>query len=149
MEKEILIATNKKAYHDYELSDEIEVGIVLTGTEIKSVRESKVSLKEAYCYIEKGELFIDSMHIAKYEKGNIYNHDEKRTRKLLAHKSEILKLLNKVKSKGYTIVPLKMYIVRGRAKLLIALGRGKKLYDKRKDIQEKDVKRDLENALRR
>ena len=126
-----LVANNKKAYHDYFIEEKYEAGLVLHGTEVKSLRLGKCSIKESFIRIEKGEMFIYGMHVSPYEKGNIFNKDPLRVRKLLLHKREIMKLLGKMKEKGYTIVPLQVYFSNGRAKIEIGLARGKKLYDKR------------------
>lgn len=134
---------NRRARYDYTVEEEVEAGIVLTGTEIKSIRAGKVNLKDSYAIIRGGELFLLNTHISAYEKGNIFNHDEERTRKLLMHKKEINKLNNKVILEGYTLIPLKIYFVRGRAKVLIGLCRGKKNYDKREAIKERDIEREL------
>lgn len=141
---------NKRAYFEYEILDKLIAGIVLTGTEIKSVREGKVSLAEAYCLFVKDELWIKNMHIAEYSSGGRYNHDMKRTRKLLLNRKELNKLHTKVKERGFTIVPLQMFLTeRGLAKVEIGLVRGKKQYDKRASIKEKDQKRDLARQLKR
>lgn len=137
-----LIANNKKAYHDYFLEEKIEAGIELVGTEVKSLRQGKCSIKEAFIRIDNGEIFVYQMHISPYEKGNIFNRDPLRPRKLLIHKYEIIKLESKIKEKGYAIVPVEVYFTNGRVKLLIALAKGKKLYDKRADIKAKDLKRE-------
>ena len=137
-----LIANNKKAYHEYFLEEKIEAGIELVGTEVKSLRAGKCSLKEAFIRIDNGEIFVYQMHISPYEQGNIFNKDPKRPRKLLIHKHEIRKLESKIKEKGYTIVPVEVYFTNGRVKVLIALAKGKKLYDKRADIKAKDMKRE-------
>lgn len=134
-----IIARNKKAYHDYFVMDELIVGIVLSGTEIKSIRDGKVSINEAYVEAKKGKLTIHNMHIAKYFSGNIFNHDETRDRCLLAHKKEILKLENKVKLESMTIIPLEIFITHGLAKVKIALCKGKKNYDKRDDLKQKEI----------
>ncbi len=139
-----LIANNKKAYHDYFLDEFYEAGIVLTGTEVKSLRLGKCSVKEAFVRIDNGEITIYQMHISPYEMGNIFNRDPLRPRKLLLHKSEIRKLSGKVTQKGTTIVPVEVYFSKGRAKVKIALARGKKLYDKRADIAAKDMRREVE-----
>lgn len=143
-----VIATNKKAYHDFFILDTYECGIVLTGTEIKSVRQNKISINEAYCFIEEKELFVGGIHIAKYEKGNIFNHDEARNRKLLAHKREIIRLESKVREKGLTLIPLSVYLIEGIAKVEIALVKGKKLYDKREDLKIKTAHRAIEKSLK-
>lgn len=139
-----VIARNKKANHEYFILETYEAGIVLFGTEIKSIRNTKVSIQDAYCEIKKQEMFVQNMHIAPYEKGNIFNHQEVRERKLLLHKKEIIKLFSKVQLDGLTIIPLEVYITKGLCKIKIGLCKGKKLYDKRNDIKEKSVKRDLE-----
>ena len=143
------VAVNKKAYHDYEILDKYEAGISLLGTEIKSVRKGKVQLKEAYVSFIKGEAYIKGMNIAQYDHGNRFNHDESRDRKLLLHKYEITKLYSKTKLQGLTVVPLKMYLKDGRAKLEIGLARGKSLYDKREDDKLKTMKREALKAMRR
>lgn len=140
---------NRKAKHDYQIFDTIEAGIVLTGTEIKSLREGKANIKDSYAIIKNGEAFLLNMHISSYENGNIFNHDETRTRKLLLHKKEIFKFRDKLKLEGYTLIPLKIYLVKGRAKALIGLAKGKKNYDKREDIKKRDIERDLRARLKR
>ncbi|MFD2867171.1 SsrA-binding protein SmpB [Kurthia populi] len=142
------IAQNKKASHDYFIEDTIEAGLVLDGTEIKSIRKGKVQLKDSYIQIRNGEAWVSNMHISPYEQGNIFNHDPIRTRKLLLHKRQIQQLNYDIKRDGYTIVPLKMYIKDGYAKLLIGLGKGKKNYDKRQDLKKKDAKRDIARAMK-
>lgn len=137
-----LIANNKKAYHDYFIDEKFEAGIALHGTEVKSLRMGKCSIKESFVTINKGEVMINHMHISPYEKGNIFNRDPLRTRKLLLHKSEINKLAGQIKMKGYTIMPLKVYFKGSLVKVEIGLARGKKLYDKRQDIAKKDAKRE-------
>ena len=145
-----LVANNKKARHDYFLEDKYEAGIVLTGTEIKSLRLGKCSIKEGYCKIEKGEMFIYGMNISPYEQGNIFNTDPLRPKKLLLHKKEIWKMEQALKLQGLTIVPLQVYINEdGRAKMEIAVAKGKKNYDKRDDIAKRDAKRRMEQASRR
>lgn len=145
-----LVASNKKARHDYFIEEVYEAGIVLTGTEIKSVRQGKVSIKESYAKIEQGELIIYGMNIRPYEQGNRFNVDPLRPRKLLLHKKEIRRLAGAIKLQGLTAVPLKMYInENGRAKLEIALARGKKNYDKRETIAKRDAERSMERAVRR
>ncbi len=139
-----VIARNKKANHEYFVLESYEAGIVLYGTEIKSIRNTKVSIQDAYCEIKNQEMFINNMHISPYEKGNIFNHKETRERKLLLHKKEIVKLFSKVKLDGLTIIPLEVYISNGLAKLKIGLCKGKKLYDKREDIKNKDIQRNLQ-----
>ena len=143
-----LIANNKKAYHDYFILENIEAGISLSGTEVKSLRMGKCSIKEAFVRIENGEIFIYGMHISPYEKGNIFNKDPLRTRKLLLHKYEINKLLGKIKEKGMTLVPLKVYFSGSLVKVEIGLAKGKKLYDKRDDIAKKDMKREAERDFK-
>ena len=143
-----LIAKNPVAYHNYEIEDTFEAGIVLTGTEIKSIRQGKVNLKESYAGIKNGEVFIYSMHISPYEQGNIYNKDPLRTRKLLLTKQEINKLIGKIQTKGYTLVPVSLYFKDSLVKLELGIGKGKKLYDKREDIAKKDAQRRIEHALR-
>ena len=143
-----LIANNKKAYHEYFIEDKYECGIALTGTEIKSIRMGKCSIKEAYVKIDRGEAFIIGMNISPYEKGNIFNKDPLRTRKLLLHKYEINKLAGKLNEQGYTLMPLQVYLKDSRAKLEIGLAKGKKLYDKRQEIAKKDMKRALERDFK-
>ena len=135
---------NKKARFDYEILDTYEAGIVLKGTEIKSIKAGKANLRDSYGIIRNNEIYLLNMHISHYEQGNIFNHDETRTRKLLLHKKEILKLRDKVDREGYTIIPLKIYFKNSYAKVLIGLARGKKNYDKRETIKERDIKRELE-----
>src|SRR5690554_3760622 len=143
-----VIAQNRKASHDYFIEDTYEAGLVLKGTEIKSIRAGKASLNDAHVRIIDGEAFVINMHIAPYDQGNRFNHDPTRTRKLLLHRREIDKLAGQVQQKGYTIVPLKLYIKDGYAKLLIGLARGKKLYDKREDLKQKQMKREIDRALK-
>ncbi len=143
-----LIANNKKAYHDYFIEDTYEAGIALAGTEVKSLRMGKCSLKESFIRIEHGELFVYHMHISPYEKGNIFNKDPLRVRKLLVHRYEIHKLAAKVAEKGYTLVPLRVYFKDSLVKVEIGLARGKKLYDKRETIAKKDQKREAEREFR-
>lgn len=143
-----LVANNKKAYHDYFIEEKIECVIALHGTEVKSLRMGKCSIKEAFIRIENGEVFAYGMHISPYEKGNIFNKDPLRVKKLLLHKQEINKLLGKIKEKGYTLVPLQVYFSRGKAKVEIGLARGKKLYDKRDDIAKKDQRRETEREFK-
>ena len=138
---------NKKAGFEFEFIDKFNAGIVLKGTEIKSIKEGKASLQEAYCYLAKGELFIKGMHISVYEQGTVYNHEPLRERKLLLNRLELNKLEKKSKEKGLAIIPLKLYVnERGYAKLQIALAKGKKIHDKRDSIKEKDIKRELERV---
>ncbi|MBB6453555.1 SsrA-binding protein [Salirhabdus euzebyi] len=143
-----VIAQNKKANHDFFIEETFEAGLVLQGTEIKSIRASRVNLKDAFARIYKGEVYVHNMHISPYEQGNRYNHDPLRTRKLLLHKKEINKLIGLTQQQGYSLVPLKMYIKNGVAKLLIGLGKGKKKYDKREDLKQKQAKRDIERAMK-
>lgn len=143
-----LLANNKKAYFDYFIEDKWEAGIELYGTEVKSVRMGKVSVKESYIKIDKNEIFIYNMHISPYEKGNIFNRDPVRVRKLLLHRAEINKLSGKISEKGYTIVPLQVYIKNGLVKVEIGLGKGKKLYDKRDSIAKKDQRREHEREFK-
>lgn len=143
-----LIANNKKAYHDYFILDTYEAGIALHGTEVKSLRMGKCSVKESFIRVENGEVFIYGMHISPYEKGNIFNKDPLRPRKLLLHKAEINKMLGKTKEKGMAIVPLKVYFKGSRVKVEIGLARGKKLYDKRNDIAKKDQQREAQRDFK-
>ena len=143
-----MIANNKKAYHDYFIEDKYEAGISLAGTEVKSLRMGKCSIKEAFVRIEDGEVFVYGMHVSPYEKGNIFNKDPLRVKKLLLHKYEINKLLGKIKEKGYTLVPLQVYFKDGKVKVEIGLARGKKLYDKREAIAKKDQRREAEKEFK-
>ena len=143
-----LIANNKKAYHDYFIEDKYEAGIELFGTEVKSIRMGKCSIKEAYVRIERGEVFIYGMHVNPYEKGNIFNRDPLRVRKLLMHRLEIRKLESKIAQKGYTLVPLQVYFKGSLARVEVGLARGKKLYDKREDIAKKDQKREVQREFK-
>ncbi|WP_102028625.1 SsrA-binding protein SmpB [Salirhabdus sp. Marseille-P4669] len=143
-----VIAQNRKANHDYFIEETYEAGIVLKGTEIKSIRNGRVNLKDAFARIHNGEVFLSNMHISPYEQGNRFNHDPLRTRKLLLHKGEINKLIGLTQQQGYSLVPLKMYIKNGVAKILIGLGKGKKKYDKRDDLKQKQAKRDIERAMK-
>ncbi len=143
-----LIANNKKAYHDYFIDETYEAGISLHGTEVKSMRMGKCSIKESFIRIENGEVFVYGMHVSPYEKGNIFNKDPLRVKKLLLHKFEINKLAGKVAEKGYTLVPLQVYFKEGKVKVEIGLARGKKLYDKRADIAKKDMKREAEKEFK-
>ncbi|WP_276933698.1 SsrA-binding protein SmpB [Dubosiella newyorkensis] len=142
------VALNKKARHDYELFDTFEAGLELKGTEIKSIRHGKVQLKDSYISIRDGQAYIKEMHISPYEFGNRFNHEETRDRRLLLHKNEILKLEQATKIKGYTIVPVRIYLSHGLAKLEIALAKGKNLHDKRQSEKEKDAKREIEKAMK-
>ncbi len=143
-----LIATNRKAYHDYFLEDTYEAGIVLTGTEIKSVRAARVNLRDGFVQVKDGEAWLINVHISPYDFGNRENHEPRRERKLLLHRQEIRKLQSKVSERGWTIVPLRMYIKDGRAKVEIALVRGKRLYDKKDAIAERDADRELRRAIK-
>ena len=134
---------NKKALFEYYIEDTYEVGIVLTGTEIKSIRDGKANLNDSYARIKNNEVFLINMHISHYDKGNIFNHDETRERKLLLHKKEILKIANKVNLEGYTLIPLKVYFKDNKAKVLLGVCKGKKLFDKRESAKEEDIKRNL------
>ena len=139
---------NRKARYDYEIEDTYEAGIVLTGTEIKSIREGKVNIKDSYAIIRNNEIYLLNTHISTYKEGNIFNHEEDRTRKLLLHKKEIYKIRDKVEKEGYSLVPVKLYLKDGRAKILLGIARGKKLYDKRQSLKEKDIKREMEKNIR-
>ena len=143
-----LIANNKKAYHDYFIEDTYEAGISLVGTEVKSLRMGKCSVKESFIRVEKGEVFVYNMHISPYEKGNIFNKDPLRVKKLLLHRAEINKMLGKVKEKGVAVVPLKVYLKGSLVKVEIGLAQGKKLYDKREDIAKKDQRREAERDFK-
>lgn len=145
MDKKV-ITTNRKAFHDYLIFDKFVAGIVLTGTEIKSIRKNAINLKDSFCRIEDNEIFLYNCHISLYEQGNRYNHKEERVRKLLLTKKEILKMQSKIKKDGYTIVPLEVFITKGFAKVEIALAKGKKLYDKRETLAKKDQQRDIERS---
>ena len=138
---------NKKAYFDYFIEDTIECGIALTGTEIKSVRKGSANLKDTYAVIKKNEVYVINMYIAKYEEGNIFNHEERRTRKLLLHKKEIKKIKTKLEIEGYSLVPLKAYFKGKHFKILLGIAKGKKLYDKRETIKERDIKRENARAI--
>lgn len=139
---------NRKAKYDYEILSTIECGIVLTGTEIKSIRNGNANLKDSYAVIKGNEVFILGMHVSEYKEGNIFNHDEKRTRKLLLHKKEILKLFNKVELDGNTLVPIKLYFKGNKAKILLGLAKGKKTYDKRETIKQRDINREVQKQLK-
>lgn len=147
MDKKI-ISTNRKAFHDFHIFDKFIAGMVLTGTEIKSIRAGSVNLKDSFAKIEKGEIFLYNCNISKYEQGNRYNHEPERVRKLLLNKKEILKMDGKIKKEGYTIVPLELFLTRGYAKLEIGLAKGKKLYDKREDLTKKSQNRDIQRRLK-
>ena len=142
-----IVATNRKARHDFSIEDTIEAGIVLTGTEVKSIRQGKINLKDSYALIEDGEVFVLNMHISPYEQGNIYNTDPLRKRKLLLHKREISKLIGFITQKGYSLVPLSAYLKEGKVKIELAVAIGKKLYDKRQDIAKKDAERRMKQHL--
>ena len=147
-ETQKLIANNKKAFHDFFIDETYEAGIALHGTEVKSMRMDKCSIKESFIRIENGEVFVYGMHVSPYEKGNIFNKDPLRTKKLLMHKYEINKLQGKIKEKGYTLVPLQVYFKEGKVKVEVGLARGKKLYDKREDIAKKDQRREAEKEFK-
>jgi SsrA-binding protein len=143
-----IVAQNKKARHDYHIEDTFETGIVLTGTEIKSIRQGKANLRDSFARIHNGEVFLHNFHISPYEQGNRYNHEPLRTRKLLLNRREISKLIGQTREKGYSLVPLKVYLKHGMAKIELALAKGKKLYDKRETLKQKDAKREVERAFR-
>jgi SsrA-binding protein len=145
---EKVVAQNRRAFHDYQVLETLEAGLVLTGTEVKSLRQGKASLSESYASVDNGEVFVRQLHIPPYEQGNRSNPDPIRTRKLLLHAAEIVKLRKAVEQKGHTLVPLKLYFSKGRAKLLIAVARGKKSFDKRATIAERDAKREIDRARR-
>ena len=142
------IAQNKKAYHDYFVEESLETGIELFGTEVKSLRQGRVNLKDSWCSIVKGELFINGMHISPYEQGNIFNKDPMRVRRLLAHKREIMRLYGHGKQEGYSLIPISLYFKNSKVKVQVGLCRGKKLYDKRQDLAAKAAKRDIERAMK-
>ena len=142
------IASNKKAFHDYFVEESLEAGIELAGTEVKSLRQAAVNLKDAWCTIDKGEVFVNGMHISAYEKGNIFNRDPMRVRKLLLHKREIMRLFGLMKQQGYTLIPLSIYFKGSLVKVQLGLCRGKKLFDKREDAARRDMKRDADRALK-
>ena len=142
------LAVNRTARHDYFIEETIEAGIELFGTEVKSIRQGKANLKESYCEIDKGEMFIHGMHVSPYEKGNIFNRDPLRVRKLLLHKREIMRLFGKVKQDGYTIIPLDLHLTGQHVKMEIALAKGKKLYDKREDAAKRSAKREIDRAIK-
>ena len=142
------IAQNKKARHDYFIEETYEAGIVLSGTEVKSIRQGKVNLKDSYADVKHGEVFVHNMHISPYEKGNIFNRDPVRSRKLLLNRREINKLIGYIQQKGYSLIPLQIYLIRGKVKLQLAVAKGKKLYDKRADMAKRDAKREVERAFR-
>lgn len=146
--KDILICQNKRAYHDYNVLDTMEAGIELFGTEIKSLRNNHATFNDAYCEIKNGEVFVKGFHIAQYEMGNIFNHDPDRKKKLLLHKKEIVKLTTKKTQDGYTIIPIKVYLKEGLAKMEIGICKGKKLYDKREDLKKEDQRRYIERTVK-
>lgn len=139
---------NKKAYYDYDIETTYEAGIVLKGTEIKSLREGNANLKDSYAIIKNGEVFLLNMHISPYEKGNIFNHEETRTRKLLLNKKEIYKIRDSIERDGYTLIPIKIYFKGNRAKLCLGVARGKKIYDKRATIKERDINREIQKQIK-
>ncbi|MGB9846242.1 MAG: SsrA-binding protein SmpB [Desulfotomaculales bacterium] len=144
-----VVTVNRKAHHDYYILETFEAGIALTGTEVKSLRAGQANLRDSYARVENAELFLYNMHISPFEKGNRFNHDPKRTRKLLMHRREILRLLHRTREKGLSLIPLKVYFnERGKAKVELALARGKKIYDRREDLAERDAKREMERAVR-
>ena len=142
------VATNKKAFHDYFVLEEMEAGIVLCGTEVKSIRQGSINLKDSWCHIRDGEIFVNGMHISPYEHGNIFNRDPLRARKLLMHKREINRLFGVVKQQGLALIPLSVYFSKGKAKVKIGLCKGKKLYDKRDVQAQKDADRNIERAMK-
>ena len=139
---------NKKARYDYEILDKYEAGIVLTGTEIKSIRNGQANLKDSYAIVKNGEVFLLNMHISAYKEGNIFNHDETRTRKLLLHKNEINKINDKISIKGLTLVPVKLYFLNGKAKIELAVARGKHTYDKKETIKQRDIEREMKKSMK-
>lgn len=143
-----VISENRKAYHDYFIEERVEAGIILTGTEIKSIRNGKVNLKDSYAHLNNGEIWVNQMHISAYEQGNRFNHDPLRQRKLLLHRSEINKLVGKIQQQGLTLIPLKIYLKKGLAKVELAVCQGKKNYDKRQSLAEREGKREIERALK-
>ncbi len=143
-----IVATNKKARHDFFIEDTYEAGIELSGTEVKSIRAGKVNLRDSYAQVKDGEMFLHNVHISPYEQGNIFNKDPLRSRKLLLHKAEITKLMGLTTIKGYSLVPLSFYLKNGRVKVQLGLARGKKLYDKRQDLKEQAVRREVEQSAK-
>ncbi len=143
-----VVATNRKAHHEYTLEDSIEAGLVLTGSEIKSIREHRVNLKDGYVEERRGELWLLNVHVSEYDQASVFGHDPLRPRKLLLHKKEIARLITRMRERGYTVIPTLMYLKDGRAKVEIAVARGKKQYDKRTAISERDNRRDIERALK-
>lgn len=148
MEKGKSVAQNRKAWHDYFIEETYEAGIELSGTEVKSIRQGKANLKDCHAAVHRGELFVYGMHISPYEQGNIFNKDPLRTRKLLMHKNEIMRLAGRIQQEGYTLVPVELYLKNGRVKVQLALCRGKKNYDKRDAIAKRDAKRDIERIMK-
>ncbi len=144
-----IVVTNRKARHDYHIIDSLEAGISLVGTEVKSIRQGGVNLKDSFCYIEDGQISVHHMHISPYEKGNIFNRDPLRKRMLLLHKREICTLFQKVRQKGYSLIPLSLYFKGSKVKVEIGLCKGKKLYDKRADIAQRDAKREMDRAIKK
>lgn len=140
--------SNKKAYYDYEIQTTYEAGIVLKGTEIKSIRQGKANLRDSYAIYKNGEIFILNMHISEYDKGNIFNHEETRTRKLLLNKKEIYKIRDSIEKEGYTLIPIKVYFKGNRAKVLLGIAKGKKNYDKREAIKKKDIEREIKKQIK-
>jgi len=145
---EKIIATNRKAYHEYNILEKWEAGIVLQGTEVKSLRLGRANLKDSYARVKDGELWLVNLHISPYEQGNVWNHEPRRPRKLLMHRQEIKRLIGKVEERGFTLIPLRMYFKRGRAKVELAVARGKKIYDRRKDIAKRDADREMQRELK-
>ena len=143
-----IIAKNSKAYHDYFIEEKYEAGIALAGTEVKSIRMGNVNLKDSFCIIKEGQLAVHGMHISPYEKGNIFNKDPRRSRQLLMHKREIMKLFGKMKQDGYALIPLSIYLSRAKVKLEIGLAKGKKLYDKRESAAKRDAKREMDRTMK-
>ena len=148
MENVKVVSENRKARHDYHIHEKYEAGIALTGTEVKSLRAGKANLKDSYARIDNGEILLHQMHISPYDQGNRFNHEPLRIRKLLMHRYEINKLIGKTKEKGYTLIPLRLYFTRGKAKVELGLATGKHTYDKRQDIAERDAKREMDRAFR-
>ena len=142
------MASNRKAYHDYFIEETLEAGIALVGTEVKSLRGGRITLRDSYAELRSGELYLVGVHISPYEQGNVWNHDPMRVRKLLLHRREIERLEARVNERGYSVVPTKVYFKDGRAKIELGLARGKKLYDKRADMAERDARRDMERSLK-
>lgn len=143
-----VVASNRRAFHDYFIDEKVEAGLVLTGTEIKSIRAGRVNLREGYARVVNGEAWLSNVHIAPYEQGNRYNHEPMRDRKLLLHRGEISELMGKARQRGYTLIPLQLYLKHGKAKVELGLARGKKQYDKRESIAQRDAQREIERSLR-